>query len=471
MNHVEPRRVAIVGGGLAGLAAAVALADRQLQIELFESRSRLGGRAASFRDAQTGDAFDHCQHVSLGCCTNLADFCRRTGLDELLRRDRTLYFFGPDGRRFDFCASSWLPAPLHLAPALWSLKYLSRTERLSIGFAMLRLARLSRAECQPATIGTWLRSHGQSESAIARFWTPVLISALSETVDRASLWYARKVFVDGFMATRHGYEMLVPRVPLDELYGRRLLDWLAEHGIDVRLSTAVKSITWQPDRLELQYHEERKPFDAAICAVPWRQVSRLLERELQVDLPTFSSLSSIEAVPITAIHLWFDRPITDLPHAVLIDRVGQWLFRREMPPAPGSADAAHYYQVVISASRNEVNSDRAALVRHVHQELACIWPEAAAAELLHWRVVSEPEAVFSVVPEIDSLRPGTLVGPSNLLLAGDWTATGWPATMEGAVRSGYRAAEAVLDLFQAPARLLLPDVSPEWLARRLIRGD
>ncbi len=135
------KRIAIVGGGLAGLAAAAALVGRGFAITLYETRRQLGGRATSFRDSVSGELVDHCQHVSMGCCTNLADFCRRTALADQFRRDRQLHFFGPDGRRYDFAATRWLPAPLHLGPAFLRLGYLSLGERLGVARAMLRLAR------------------------------------------------------------------------------------------------------------------------------------------------------------------------------------------------------------------------------------------------------------------------------------------------------------------------------------------
>ena len=268
------RRIAIVGGGLAGLATAVALADRGLAITLFEARRQLGGRAGSFRDPETDALVDHCQHVSLGCCTNLADFCRRTGLADLLRHDQRLHFFGPDGRRHDVYGSRWLPAPLHLLPALVRLKYLSLRERFRIVGALRQLAAESTTDDPNGlTIGQWLRRHGQSERAIELFWAPVIVSALSETVERAAVPAVRKVFVDAFMGDRRGFELQVPRVPLGEFYGR-LEDWLEKHGTSVRLECPIKRIEGDAGgvkEIELATGE-RVTCDAVIVAVPWRRV-------------------------------------------------------------------------------------------------------------------------------------------------------------------------------------------------------
>ena len=187
--------LAIVGGGLAGLAAAAVAAEQGFRVEVFESRGRLGGRAGSFLDRPSGEWVDHCQHVSMGCCVNLADFCRRTGIDESFARYRRLHFLTAGGRQHSFSAATLLPAPLHLATGLLRLGYLSLPERWRIATGLVRLARKAAPDEDCQTVGRWLRRQGQSERAIEGFWSPVLVSALSETLDRASLPAARKVFV------------------------------------------------------------------------------------------------------------------------------------------------------------------------------------------------------------------------------------------------------------------------------------
>lgn len=449
-------RIAIVGGGLAGLAAAVGLADRGLQVELLETRRQLGGRAGSFRDPATGELVDHCQHVSLGCCTNLEDFCRRTGLSDLLHRQRTLHFFGPDNRRYDVAASRWLPAPLHLLPSLLRLRYLTWRERLGIIRALRQLAR---ADDSSATVGQWLRDHNQSERAIELFWTPVIVSALSETPDRAAVPPVRKVFVDAFLGARHAYEMQTPQVPLGEFYGTRLEQWLSQHGIVVRRECGVKQLTGDASNVkELILADAQQPsFDAVILAVPWRRVLELLPDSLRAALPELREIDQLKSAPITAVHLWFDRPITDLPHAVLPGRISQWMFRH----------GPQYYQVVISASRNLAEQPRDDLIAQVRGELSSLWPPAGEAKLVQARVVTEQHAVFSPLPGSDRFRPPQKTSVPNLFLAGDWTATLWPATMEGAVRSGYLAAEALLARLSQPAKLLAPDLPRPRLARWL----
>jgi squalene-associated FAD-dependent desaturase len=454
-------RVAIVGGGLAGLAAAVGLADRGLHVELLEARRQLGGRTGAFRDAETGALVDHCQHVSLGCCTNFDNFCQRTGLIELLKRYRTLHFFGPDRRRCDVKASGWLPAPLHLMPSLLRLKYLSWRERIGVVLGLRALAKSRPFGDQDVeTIGAWLQRNGQSERAIELFWTPIVVSALSETVDRASVLALRRVCVDAFLGGRTAYEMSVPSVPLAAFYGERLARWFDVHDVRVRRECAVKQVRLAGNKsIELETAGEvQETFDAGVIAVPWRRVQQLFTENDRAALPELRGVEEFQSAPISAVHLWFDRPILDVPHAVLPGRTSQWVFDR----------GGNYLQVVISASRNLEEQSREAVIADVQRELGEIWPAAREAKVLQARIVTEQHAVFSPLPGVDRLRPGQKTSIANLFLAGDWTASGWPATMESAVRSGYLAAEALLAKFNSPTKVLVPDLPRPWLVRRLI---
>lgn len=490
-------KIAIVGGGLAGLAAAVGLSGRGWQIELFEARRQLGGRAGSFYDPSVDQWIDHCQHVGMACCTNLVDFCRRTGLADLFRRDGVLHFYGPEGGCYRLAACAWLPAPLHLGPSLLRLGYLSLSDRLNIARALWRLARLKIDDNggQP-TVGEWLRGQHQSTAAIERFWSVVLVSALGEELDRASLTHARKVFVDGFLASRHAYQVDIPQVPLSELYGGRLEAWLAEHGVTVRRATGVRRIQGDGAAVTAIWLADgtRKDADAVVFALPWQWARVVFDEALIARLPELATVDEIESAPITGVHLWFDREITPLPHAVLVGRLSQWMFNRgcrsiagdggwpsrpstvttdglEGHPtgAEGRSPAGHYYQVVISASRGLAGRTRQEVIAAILTELGEIWPAAREARLLHARMVTERAAVFSVRPGIERLRPSQETSIANLALAGDWTRTGWPSTMESAVRSGYLAAEVILRFAGCPDRLLAPDLPRGWLARLLLR--
>jgi uncharacterized protein with NAD-binding domain and iron-sulfur cluster len=241
-------RIVIVGGGLAGLAAAVALTDRGVSCTLLESRPRLGGRASSFHDPTTGTDIDNCQHVTLGCCTNFRHFCQTTGIAEFFRRESALYFAGPSGK-IDRVAAGSLPAPLHLTGAFARLSYLSWSDKLALARGLKELARPLSEQDESRPFAEWLRQHGQTETAIQRFWFVVLVSALSESLDRISVGHARKVFVDAFLANRDGWYVDIPTVPLEELYGGRLTDWLTSRGAKIRLQASAEQVEMADDRV------------------------------------------------------------------------------------------------------------------------------------------------------------------------------------------------------------------------------
>jgi len=478
----ERRRVAIVGGGLAGLASAVALAENNFEVELFEARSRLGGRASSYRDPATGQWIDYCQHVSMGCCTNLADLCRRLNIDHLFQQIETLHFIGPDGKQYDVAASAWLPAPLHLLPSLWRLRYLAHRERRRIMRTMLRLASSGTIDPHDGpSMRQWLEHQGESHAAIEHFWQVVLVSALGESLDGVSVPAARKVLVDAFLANRNGYRVLVPTVPLSELFGQRIEDPLRQRGISVHLNRPVTSIDIETDgagvavagrdrAIGLALADGSRPrFDYLVLAASWRQTAKLLPQAVLNRLPQIAAVSHWTSSPITGIHLWFDRPITSLGHAVFTSGLCQWLFNRGPKPVPrNNAVTGHYYQVVVSASHDLVGVDRDRVLEMVCDQLRTTWPEIGDARLLFGQIVTDKHAVFSPVPGREMERPGQRTPIDRLLLAGDWTATGWPSTMESAVRSGYLAAEAILSDIGRPIRLLAADLPHARLARCLL---
>lgn len=467
-------RVIVVGGGLAGLAAAAGLAPRGFRVTVLEARPRLGGRAGSFTDPATGQLVDACQHVSMGCCTNFAHFCRTVGVAHFLAPQPRLTFVTPDRRRSVFKADPW-PAPFHLGRALLGAHYLTPLEKLRVGYGLLALLRADATADPP--LGPWLRAHGQTDRTIDRFWGVVLVSALNETVDRVGLRYAKKVFRDGFMRHRDGFTVHVPSVPLGRFYGPELRAWLAGHGVTVVENAAVRRLMITDrglmngktggaaasgrssivDRQSAISHIElrdgaTREADWYVLAAPFDRVPDLLPPELADD-PFFAGARKLEPSPITSVHLWYDRPPLDLPHAVLVDCLGQWVFGRG-EVAPGE----FYLQVVVSAARPLKGLGRDEIRDRIAAELARVFPSVARARLLRAKVVTEHAATFSAVPGVDRDRPPQATPVPNLALAGDWTDTGWPATMEGAVRSGYLAAEAILARAGRPERLVQPEL-------------
>ncbi len=361
------------------------------------------------------------------------------------------------------------------------LSYLTYGDLVSIAYGLHRLAAAKPGDTK--SFFDWLRTHRQSDRVVERFWTPVLVSALSETLDRVDIASARKVFVDAFLSNREGWLVQIPTVPLDELYGERLHKWLATRGAAVRLQAGVERVMIENGQATgaVLRSGEIVPADHVILAVPHWLVLELLPNDLR-EAPQLAKIGGLESAPISSIHLWFDRPIlfpvrpenrhgndrdSELPHAVLIGRLSQWVFNRGL--LQSTAETGSSYQVVISASRNIAEWSQQETIAKVCEELAQIFPRTREAQLLHSRLVTEHRAVFSNRPGASDRRPPQQSPVANLQLAGDWTRTGWPATMEGAVRSGYLAAENVLRALGRPERVLAPDRPIAMLPRLLLR--
>jgi squalene-associated FAD-dependent desaturase len=447
-----PKRVAIIGGGLAGLAAATALAPRGFDVTLLESRNRLGGRAGSFVDSTTGQLTDACQHVTMGCCTNFAHFCRELGITDFLETQPCLYFMTPDRRVSRFSADR-MPAPFHLARSFWNAHFLTLGEKLRIAAGLAGLARKP-AQADPP-FQAWLDDHWQTLRTVRRFWGVVLTSALNETPERIGLRYARKVFLDAFLLHRRGFEVELPRVPLGRLYGEELQNWLVKHQVKLRMNSAVKSMRPSEGKVEaLELRDgDAVTADWYIAALPFDRLLSLLPPDLVEARPYFRNLKNLDTSPITSVHLWYARPVMDLPHVILVDCFGQWIFNR------GEVDSGeHYIQVVVSASRQFRGLGHDEVERKIVAEISQLFPEARPERLVRSRVITEHAATFSAVPGVDEWRPKQESPIANLFVAGDWTATGWPATMEGAVRSGYASAEAILNRVGRPERLIQADL-------------
>ena len=434
---VQNPRVAVVGGGLSGLAAGCALAGSGSRVTLFERRPYLGGRASSYQHPGTGEVVDNCQHVLLGCCTNLIQFYERLGVENKIRWYDRLTFLEPGGRA-SAIAPSMLPAPLHNAPAFLRAACLDLADKLAIGMAMAALA-----PAMPRDTGetflTWLRRHRQTKRAIERFWNPILVSALNEDLDRMSVPYAAQVVRESFLKSAAAGRMGVPTVPLTELYSVAG-DYIAAHGGEIRFRSGVDSFVTEPDQVKLLVAGEETSFDFVVFAVPFDVLSRILPETADAD-PLRKVLARFETSPITGIHLWFDRQITNLDHAVLLDRTIQWMFHKSK--LLGRNENGSYVELVVSSSKTLVEKSRAEIIELALAELREFFLGARDANLVKSTVIKEVHATYSPRPGVDVYRPRPETVWPRVFLAGDWTATGWPATMEGAVRSGYMAAESV----------------------------
>jgi zeta-carotene desaturase len=427
--------VIVAGGGLAGLAAAAALSSAGHSVKLFEARPFLGGRATSYEiDSET---IDNCQHILLRCCVNLMDFYRRLGVAGDIAFHKEIFFLEPGGRMSTLRAGL-LPAPNHFAESFLRLTFLSLTEKLAVARAIRAIDReRSRTDLDRITMQQWLIEQRQPPRAIERFWRQVLVSAINEELDRMAAAHGFQVFRLGFLAQKNSYEMGVPAVPLGDLYGREA--WESIGNVDLRLRAPVEKIVIENGSVQhVVVGGEEHRADHYICALPFERIAAVVPG-LPLDLTAF------EHSPITGIHLWFDRPITALPHATLLDRTIQWMFNKS---------EGRYMQLVVSASRSLANLPRADVIALALRELAEFFPIVREAKLEKAHVVKEIRATFSAAPGLESKRPLSRTSIPNLYLAGDWTRSGWPATMEGAVRSGYLAAEAVTG-----KRFVLPDIA------------
>jgi zeta-carotene desaturase len=467
MSAAEPNpkrsSVAIVGGGLAGLAAGSALAEAGYQVELFERRPYLGGRASSYELPGTAEVVDNCQHVLLGCCTNLIEFYRRLGVEQQIRWYDEITFILPGGRS-SMLKPGALPPPFHAAPSFLDSSVLDLKDKLAIARAMMALVpRLPKDDGE--NFLSWLLRHGQPQKAIDRFWAPVLVSALNEDLDRMSVRYAAQVFRESFLKSAEAGRMGVPSVPLSQLYGTAA-EYIEARGGTVHTRAAVDSVRGDEIGMQLCVGGEDVRADYAILATPFNGVEKLLPDVPELG-PLRDELRSFTSSPITGIHLWFDREITPLEHAVLLERTIQWMFQKSkiLATRKHSGQSGSYLELVVSASKTLVEKSRAEIIEMAVGELGEFFPAAREAKLTKATVVKEVHATFSPTPGSDAFRPSHVSPWPRLFLAGDWTATGWPSTMEGAVRSGYGAAEALTNSASNANRFLVPDLPAKGLMR------
>jgi zeta-carotene desaturase len=460
--------VAVAGGGLAGLAAGCALAEAGFRVSLFERRSYLGGRASSYQHPGTGEIVDNCQHVLLGCCTNLLDFYRRAGALDKIRWYEKLTFLEPGGRA-SVISPSTLPAPLHTAPAFLRAACLSLSDKLSIGRAMAALAPSTPGD-NGQTFLDWLKRHGQTAQAIDRFWKIILVSALNEDLDQISVFYAAQVVRESFLKSAAAGRMGIPTVPLTELYSTAG-DYVRARGGEIQLRSAVESFRAEASGVSVTANGQQHRFDYLVLAVPFNVLGRMLP-DGPSAAPLAATLGKFSTSPITGIHLWFDRQISDLDHAVLLDRTIQWMFHKSrLLAARGNGDqngkaGGSYVELVVSCSRSLVEKSKVAIVEMATKEMQEFFPSAREAKLLKSTVIKEVHATYSPRPGVDEQRPKPETAWPRVFLAGDWTATGWPATMEGAVRSGYLSAEALARFAGAKnPNFLVPDLAARGLMR------
>lgn len=446
---MSARSAIIVGGGIAGIATALRLSERGVKTTLVETRTKLGGRATSFEDSRSGRWIDNCQHVAMGCCTNYLDLCERLGVTDQLSWTSATWWV-EEGGRTSVIRPGALPAPAHFARAFASAAFLTLGEKRAIGRAMSAALRTDRGQYAGRTFGQWLEDQHQPPGATEKFWLPVVVSACNLDVGRVDAAAALHVFQEGFLSHKSASAIAVSKVPLLRLYDRAEKAITAAGGT-LMLRASAQRIAEQSVKLA---NGAELSADTVICAIPLDRAARFIDPEIRARDNRLEAATHLEHSPIIGVHLSFDRAVMETPHAVLVSRPTQWLFRKD-----GAGTRIH---AVISAADAWVGLGEQEIVDRVLADIRACYPRAERASISEARVVKEKLATFAATPEFERVRPAT-TGDSALVLAGDYVRTGWPATMEGAARSGYMAAASVLGL--TPEELLVPPLRPRVVAR------
>ncbi|WP_329037388.1 hydroxysqualene dehydroxylase HpnE [Streptomyces sp. NBC_01725] len=441
------RHAVVVGGGIAGVTAALQLADAGVRVTLVEGRPRLGGLAFSFTRGEL--TVDNGQHVYLRCCTAYRWLLDRVDGAALApvqdRLDIPVLDVGhPDRPRVGRLRRDALPVPLHLAGGLAAYPHLSLAEKVSVGRAALALKALDPAD--PALDGidfaTWLRRHGQSARAVEALWNLVCVATLNVRAEQASMGLAAMVFKTGLLSERGAADIGWARVPLGELHDTLSRKALDAAGVRTELRTRVTAVTRTDDgRWSVDVPGERIEADTVILAVPQRETHALLP-DGALDQP--GRLLDIGTSPILNVHVVYDRQVLRRPFFAAIGTPVQWVFDRT--DASGLKEG-QYVALSQSAVADEIDLPVAELRERYLPELKRLLPAARSAEVRDFFVTRERTATLAPTPGVGRLRPAARTRAAGLFLAGAWTATGWPATMEGAVRSGFSAAgEALSEL-------------------------
>ena len=445
MSTGTPRRVAVVGGGLAGISAALHCADAGCSVVLYETRRNLGGLTHSFHRGEL--AVDNGQHVFLRCCTAYRELLDRLGVaDQVNLQPRlSIPVRSPGDPRTAVLRRDELPAPLHLAASVLRYHPLSVAERLRFAGAGLALRRLdpTASATDRQSFGDWLRRHGQSNRAIAALWDLVGIATLNARADDASLALAATVFQEGLLTEASAADIGWSRVPLDRLHGEPAMEALAAAGASVRRTSPVRRITPVLDRWLVSTDPGEEQFDDVVLAVPPTVAEELLPPGADTLRPGWSA--ELGTTPIVNVHVVFDRPVLDQPFLAGVGTEVQWVFDRTEASGLAGMAGGQYLALSLSAADELIEEPTERLRARFLPALRALLPATATAEVRDFFVTRERTATFRQAPGSAALRPPARTRARGLYLAGAWTATGWPATMEGAVRSGITAAAALLD--------------------------
>jgi zeta-carotene desaturase len=466
----QQKSVAVIGAGVAGMSAACALAEAGFRVQLVERRGYLGGRASSYPHPGVNEVIDNCQHVLFGCCTNLVGFYRRIGVADQIHWTSEMTMIEPGGRR-SALGPSGLPAPLHGLPKLLSAGAFNLADKISLGRAFAAMMRPGVMEDSSENLGAWLRRNQQSDGALNRFWRLVIASAMNAEIDTISLPYAAKVIRELFMNSPEAGSMGMSRVPLSDLYAP-VVAFIEERGGAVHLNTHVDGANWVESAIGgrgewmVKTRDGELVSDYLLIALPFEGLQKLLP-----NLPAAVGAGKLAAQlekhvhwPICSVHLWFDRDITELEHAVLLDREIHWMYNQSRLQ---TGRGGHYIELVVSATRSFAALPREEAIALALKELEEFFPLVKEARLEKVALIKEVRATFGVPPGINAARPFVDSPWPHCFLAGDWIDTGWPSTMESAARSGHLAAEGLGIAAGQPFKCFEKDLNPKGLMRFL----
>ena len=444
MKHYD---AAVIGAGAAGLSAAARLAEGGARVLVLEARARLGGRATAFHDRHTGALVDNGQHVLLGCYTSTFEFLRTIGAQANVAAERSLRVAMVDrqGHRSRLECPD-LPSPLHLVAGVFDWSALSWADRLSI-LRMAKPLRIARRALKPGatavaaspgeTVESWLIRNGQTARLREMLWEPLALAALNQPIARAAAPPFARVLAEMFGFDPAAASIVLPRLPLDQMYADPARRFIEQRGGDVLTGVAAAVEAGSGGMLVVAAGEEQWRVPSVISAVPWFAFAAVAAR-----LPALATIarnaSAMHASPIVSVHLWFDRPIIAEPFIGLPGRTMQWVFDKRDARDNGAGAVS----LVSSGADAAVAQTNDALIALALHELSEALPSARSAALASATVVREPRATFSLAPG-QPPRPGPETPVPGFYIAGDWTDTGLPATIEGAVRSGHAAADHI----------------------------
>lgn len=464
-EHAGSLPMVVIGAGLAGLTAALDLSDAGHRVVLLEARARAGGSTTSFDRAGTSErpalVVDTGQHVGLRCYEQWLGLLRRLGTGDLVSiqsrlripvlREQTV---GPPGRAV--LTRDPLPAPAHLLRALLGYRLLAPAARLRALRGALALRSLEPADpdLDAVSFGDWLRGHGQDAATVAALWDLFTVAACNAGADEVSLATAATVLRRALLDTRDAADIALPGVPLAALQVDPAVRVLRAAGAAVHLRTPVREIRRAAGSLQVLTADDTLEAAGVVCAVPAHAARALLPA--QVSVPT-----TLDYQPIVNVHIVFDRPVMAEPFLAAVHSDAQWVFDRSGPSGLAGAGGAfvgcQYLAVSVSAAGQLVDVPAADLVARLTSQLRRLLPAAGPARVVDAFVTRERRAAFVAAPGSAGLRPVAATGVAGLALAGAWTATGLPDTMEGAVVSGHAAARAIAGRDQQPPDQQPPD--------------